>query len=81
MSFDTTINFSIPSACNGETDATGLCTIKLLNNLTVSIGLCDVFHVVEYFLLAAHSNLVSAYLKFLHCLHYQLFPGNPQSLV
>ena len=36
MSLDTTVNFSLPSASNGETDATGLCTIKLLTNLTVS---------------------------------------------
>jgi hypothetical protein len=36
MTAMTTINFSLPSASNGETDATGLCTIKLINNLVVS---------------------------------------------
>jgi hypothetical protein len=36
MCAHTTINFSLPSASHGETDATGLCTIKLLSSLEVS---------------------------------------------
>ena len=36
MSPHTTLNFSLPSASHGETDATGLCTIKLLSSLEVS---------------------------------------------
>ena len=35
MNIHTTINFSLPSASHGETDATGLCTIKLLSSLEV----------------------------------------------
>lgn len=39
MTAQTTINFSLPSASHGETDATGLCTIKLLSSLEVRKGL------------------------------------------
>ena len=52
MNAMTTINFSLPSASNGETDATGLCTIKLINNLVVS----DNYHLI--FNLSKVSNVL-----------------------
>lgn len=42
MNTQTSINFSLPSASHGETDATGLCTIKLLSSLEVRLT-CDCF--------------------------------------
>ena len=41
MNVNTTINFSLPSASHGETDATGLCTIKLLSSLEVTVKLYE----------------------------------------
>lgn len=38
MCAHTSINFSLPSASHGETDATGLCTIKLLSALEVCVS-------------------------------------------
>ena len=35
MNENSTLNFSLPSSSHGETDATGLCTIKLLMTLQV----------------------------------------------
>jgi hypothetical protein len=35
MNENSTLNFSLPSSSHGETDATGLCTIRLLTTLQV----------------------------------------------
>jgi hypothetical protein len=37
MGNGTTINFSLPSAFHGETEAAGLCTIRLLDRLQVCL--------------------------------------------
>jgi hypothetical protein len=39
MHENSTLNFSLPSSSHGETDATGLCTIRLLTTLQVAISL------------------------------------------